>query len=103
MFANMHTRLGLIATEDSEREQEYGVRCPSTLWLHLKSGLQIGPCELTDGENSHDDETIDVTMLGHGICAGNAYGWTLQSSEIAALQQRFPSDDEIAAAKGRVG
>ncbi|HEX8485724.1 hypothetical protein [Sphingomonas sp.] len=98
MFASMHDRIGLIATEDSDREQEIGARCPSHLKIILVTGHVFDNLRLIDGLNSHDDETFDVIEAHHDH-PGGGVSWTIVSAHVVAIEQAFPTEDEIVAAK----
>jgi hypothetical protein len=95
MFSDMHARIGLIAKEDSDRAEELGRNSPSYLRIVLKGGVELPLCHLVDGENSHDDETIDVVEVGEGRPGGHRV-WMIQTSEIAALEQRYPYREDEA-------
>ena len=100
MYANMHARIAAIAEEDFERETELGESCPSTLKIILANGHIIDRVSMIDSVNSVDDETIDVNQLEHRY-PGSGQCWTIATSQIAAIEQTYPTDrqrEEAAAA-----
>jgi hypothetical protein len=100
MFVSMHERIGLIAKEDSDRDEELGASCPSTLKIILKTGHVIEDVQLTDGENSFDEQTIDLTERTQMV-PGGATGWTVDTASIAAIHQTFPSEEDRRAARAK--
>jgi hypothetical protein len=93
MFKDMHERLGNIATEDSDREERLGFACPIRLDLFLAGGHELRDVCLVDGENSLDDETIDVCLLSERDKA-DAAPYSVAIAHIAMFRHTWPGEAE---------
>jgi hypothetical protein len=89
MHKDFYDRLQMIAKEDNDREERLGRSLPSRLTILLAGGHKIDNCSLIDGENSLDDGSIDVVTQTDGPEAC----WIVPLSQIAAIHQRYPTEE----------
>lgn len=94
----MQQRLDFIGQEDTEREETLGGRCPSALQVYLASGFVLYDVELSDGVNSVDGDSIDLRGR-RGEIAGEGVHWIVAISQIAAIQQIYPTEEAEAAVR----
>jgi hypothetical protein len=95
MHKDLYDRIQSIAREDNEREERLGRSLPSRLTIFLVGGHEIPVCHLIDGENSLDDQSIDVVTPEDGRSAN----WIVPLSAIAAIHHTYP-DEAASAAEG---